>query len=260
MSAVSSTFGAHYTVHSDERHFALVGAFAFAFALPTKARLVIVSRSGTQSDPCISSVTPSIMITTSNSPLKGSGIPNQLLGVLPHTIACSGLSRVRTELFQLLVIPSLTPHPIHPNRESARHRDLGNLPSSPHRQVKVLTSPLLVAAHGNLRRLHQQETQQRVALFRDVSQAPPLPARILQRHQSQIARDLLATGKPICSSDDQHEGQRGQCPHSGMRLHPPRRRTLLHFLLDGLRQLGNRRSQSVQQLQQVSPASTRPRR
>jgi len=44
-------------------------------------------------------------------------------------------------------------------------------------------------AHGYLRRFHQQETQQRVPLFRDVPQAPPLPAR-LQRHQSQIARDL----------------------------------------------------------------------
>src|ERR1035441_9364846 len=120
MSAVSSTFEAHQSVQSEERHFALVEAVAvavaFAFALPTKARLVIGSRSGTQSDPCISSVTLSIMITTSNSPVKGSGIPNQLLGVLPHTIACSGLSRVRTELFQLLVIPSLAPHPIEANR------------------------------------------------------------------------------------------------------------------------------------------------
>jgi hypothetical protein len=70
----------------------------------------------TQSDPCISSVTTPIMITTSNSPAKGSGIPNQYLGVLLHTMAMYGLSRVRTELFQLLVIPSLTPHPIQTNR------------------------------------------------------------------------------------------------------------------------------------------------
>ena len=34
------------------------------------------------------------MITTSNSPAKGSGTPNQLLGVLLHTIAISGRSRV----------------------------------------------------------------------------------------------------------------------------------------------------------------------
>ena len=40
----------------------------------------------------------SIMITTSNSSLKRSGLPNQLLDVLLHTIAMSGLARVRTEL------------------------------------------------------------------------------------------------------------------------------------------------------------------
>src|SRR5271169_3917630 len=51
------------------------------------------------------------MITTSDSPVRRSGIPNQLLGVRLHTIACSGLSRVRTELSYLLVIPSLAPHP-----------------------------------------------------------------------------------------------------------------------------------------------------
>jgi hypothetical protein len=87
-----------------------------AVALWWNTSLSVGSRSGTQSDPCISSVTLSIMITTSNSPVKGSGIPNQFLGALLHTIACSGLSRVRTELFQLLVIPSLAPHPVHANR------------------------------------------------------------------------------------------------------------------------------------------------
>ena len=47
------------------------------------------------------------MITSADSPGKGSGTPNQLLGVQLHTIAMSGLSRVRTELSQLFVIPSL---------------------------------------------------------------------------------------------------------------------------------------------------------
>src|SRR5271157_5027636 len=132
------------------RHFALVEDFA----MPTQGSLVIVFRSKTRSDPCISSVTPSIMITTSNSPVKGSGIPNQFLGVLPHTIAISGLSRVRTELFQLLVIPSLAPHPVHANGQSAGHGDLGDLPSPPHRQVEILTPPFLIAAHRDLRRFH----------------------------------------------------------------------------------------------------------
>src|SRR5579863_7163781 len=126
---------------------------------PTVGSLVIVSRSGTQSDPCISSVTPAIMITTSNSPAKGSGIPNQLLGVLQHTIAISGLSRVRTEFLPLLVIPSLAPHPIQTNRELPGHGDLGDLPSSPHGQVEILAAPFRVAAYRDLRRLDQQEAQ-----------------------------------------------------------------------------------------------------
>src|ERR1035437_8283512 len=70
-----------------------------------------------------------------------------------------GLSRVRTELFQLLVIPSLAPHPVHANRQSPRHGDLGDLPSPPHRQVEILTAPLRIAAHRDLRRFHQQEAQ-----------------------------------------------------------------------------------------------------
>jgi hypothetical protein len=54
------------------RHFALVEG------LPYQPRLARNRfRSGTQSDPCISSVTTSIMITSSNSPVKGSGIPTQ---------------------------------------------------------------------------------------------------------------------------------------------------------------------------------------
>jgi len=47
----------------EERHFALVEGFAF----PTVGSLVIVFKSGTQSDPCISSVATAIMITTSLS-------------------------------------------------------------------------------------------------------------------------------------------------------------------------------------------------
>ena len=87
----------------DERHFALVEIIVLAKTLtvlmPYQPRLARNQfRSESRSDPCISSVTTSIMITTSNSSLKRSGLPNQLLDVLLHTIAISGLSRVRTEL------------------------------------------------------------------------------------------------------------------------------------------------------------------
>jgi hypothetical protein len=42
------------------------------------------------------------MIASSNSPVRRSGTPSQLLGVLLHTTAIFGLSRVRTESFYLL--------------------------------------------------------------------------------------------------------------------------------------------------------------
>jgi hypothetical protein len=75
--------------------------------------------------------------------IRRSRTPNQLLDALLHTIAISGLSCVRTELPHLLVIPSLAPHPVHPDGESAGHRDLGDLPSPTHRQVKRLAAWLL---------------------------------------------------------------------------------------------------------------------
>jgi hypothetical protein len=63
-------------------------------------------------------------------------MPNQLLGVLLHTIAISGLSRVRTELCKLPLVPSLTPHPVQSNRQATCHGDLGGLPPSPQHQVE----------------------------------------------------------------------------------------------------------------------------
>jgi len=38
-------------------------------------------------------------------------MPNHCAGDLLHTMAISGLSRVRTELFKLTVVQALTPHP-----------------------------------------------------------------------------------------------------------------------------------------------------
>src|SRR6202142_2290358 len=73
-----------------------------------------------------------------------------------------------------------------------------------------------------------------------MSQPSPIPARVLQRHQSQIARDLLATLKPIRSLDDQHERQCGQRTHSGMGHQALGLRTLLHFLLHRLTQFSDR--------------------
>ena len=100
----------------------------------------------------------------SNSPVKVSGIPTQfldvllLLDVLPHTIAMSGLSRVRTEFCQLAVIPLLAYPPVHANRQSPRHSDLGDF--RPRRIVrwKYLLRHFREAAHRHLRRFPQLET------------------------------------------------------------------------------------------------------
>ena len=148
-------------------------------------------------------------------PCEGERDAQSITGVLPHTIAMSGLSRVRTESFHLLVIPSLAPHPEQLNGQSPGHRYFGDLSSSPHRQVEILTAPLRNAARRNLGRFHQQEAQHRTPLFGDMPQPSPFPTRILQRHQSQIARDLLPTLKSFCSTDDQHESQCCQRAHSG---------------------------------------------
>src|SRR6266566_8893565 len=58
-------------------------------------------------------------------------------------------------------------------------------------------------------------------------QSSPIPTRVLQRHQSQIARDLLAALKPIRFPDDQHKSQCGQRTHSGMARQAPSLGTLL---------------------------------
>jgi hypothetical protein len=86
-------------------------------------------------------------------------------------MAISGLSRVRIELFELSVAPALAPHPVQMHRKFTCHGYLRDLPSPPHRQVKELTAPLRLTAYCHLRRFHQQEAKQRVALFADVSQA-----------------------------------------------------------------------------------------
>jgi hypothetical protein len=105
---------------------------------PTKTRSQSIS--GQELGPTHASLrsTTAITIASSDSSLPRSGMPNQFLGVLLHTIGISGLSRVRTELFQLLVIPFLTPHPVQSNRQPSGHRNLGGLPPSPHHQVGIL--------------------------------------------------------------------------------------------------------------------------
>ena len=137
------------------RHFALLEKVPY----PTKARSQSVS--GRELSPTHASLRSkrSIMIASSNSPVKGSGLPNRLRDVLLRNNACSGLARVRTELFPLLVIPLLAPHPVQTNRQSARHCHLGDLASSSHGEMEKLAPPLWIAPYCHLRRFHQKEAQ-----------------------------------------------------------------------------------------------------
>jgi len=134
-----------------------------------------------------------IMITSSDFPVKGSGMPNQYLDVLLHTIRISGLSRVRTEADQLRIVPTFAPHPVKLNRQSARHGNLGRLSSAPHQHMKIPTTPARIAAHRRLGGFHQQKACHRIALFGDVTQAPSLAARFLQRNQPEILATSLTT-------------------------------------------------------------------
>ena len=110
-------------------------------------------------------------------------MPNHYAGDLLHTLAISGLSRVRTELSKLTVVQSLAPHPVQVNCQLSRHRYLRDLPSSSHREMEELAAPLRLTAHRNLRRFHQQEPQQCVALLADVAQSAPVATRLFRWHQ-----------------------------------------------------------------------------
>jgi hypothetical protein len=125
MSALSISIGAHFSTHSIRSAISLKrkmcrsnqGSLAVVFQVRNLVRPMHLFGHNVDHDCC------------PNSPVKRSGRPNQLLGVLLRTMAISGLSSVRTELFHLPVIPSLARHPVETNRQSTGHGNLGNLPS-----------------------------------------------------------------------------------------------------------------------------------
>ncbi len=69
-------------------------------------------------------------------------MPNHYVGDLLRTMGISGLSRVRTELFQLAVIPTLTLHPVQMHRQLPGHRYLRDLASATHGKMEELAAPL----------------------------------------------------------------------------------------------------------------------
>ncbi len=116
---------------------------------------------------------------------------------------------------------------------ASTHRYLGNALLPTHRQVNVPTSPFRIASCRRLGRLHQQESQQGIALFADVPQSLLARTGVLTRNHPHIRADLLAAVKPLRSSDDQHVSQGRQWAHARMRHQPQHLGSLLGFLLGG---------------------------
>src|ERR1700722_8264678 len=109
-------------------------------------------------------------------------MPTHIHSVLVHTMSGNELSRVRTELSKLLIVPLSSPHPVQPNRQLASHRYLRNALLPTHRQVYVPTFPIWIRTNGRLGCLHQQEPQQSTALLADVSQSLTARTGILGRN------------------------------------------------------------------------------
>ena len=122
-------------------------------------------------------------------------MPNHYGGDLLHTMGISGLSRVRTELLHLSIVPAAPPHPVQLDGQLAGHRYFRDFAPPPHSEVKKLAAPLRVAAHRDLRRFHQQEAQQHVALLADVAESASVAAGLLAGSQPHVAGDLLGAGK-----------------------------------------------------------------
>ena len=176
-------------------------------------------------------------------------------------MAISGLSRVRTRTFS--AAHSLHCLRIIQNNCTANRRAMATFaifPSAPQHQMKVFAAPLRQAAHCHLRRLHQQEAQDRTALLGDVSQAPAIPTGLFQRHQPQITRHLLAAVKARSASPSiSTNASAVNTPTPGCVLS---RCAAGQFSTsscsDGLRQFRNRRVETIQQLQQIAPPPARP--
>src|SRR5580693_1101149 len=101
------------------------------------------------------------MIMNSNSLLRESGMPIQVDSVLVHAMSGTELSRVRTELHQLWIFPTVPPHPVQPHCESSGQGHLGDVALAPHRRVHVPSSPVRITTRCRLGCFDQQETQQR---------------------------------------------------------------------------------------------------
>src|SRR6267143_7130899 len=173
---------------------------------------------------------PRLLIQT---PFPGSGMPIQVHSVLPRTISGTELSRVRTELYQLRILPSSSPHPVQTNPQPASHGYFRDIPLPAHGQVSIATSPVRITTYRRLCCLHQQEAQQGTALLADVSQSLFAATGVLARNHPHITADLLGTSKARWRSDDQHIGECREWAYAGMRHQLRHFGPFPGFFLDG---------------------------
>jgi len=132
-------------------------------------------------------------------------MPNQDLGHLLRAKGISGLSHVRTKLWQMCVLALIPPHPVQPYRQSPRHGDFRYRSFASHRQVQIPSPPVGITAHRRLCGDRQKKTQQRIPLFGNVSELSPFSTGIFARHQPEIAAQLAAPGEAIRGAEDQNE-------------------------------------------------------
>ena len=79
-------------------------------------------------------------------------------------------------------------HPVEANGEFPRHRDLGDLPSPPHRQVKVLTAPFRDVSTSWRECQKPFVTRSLKSLILTMSRAPKLRVKTTQFPNTGISR------------------------------------------------------------------------
>jgi hypothetical protein len=107
------------------------------------------------------------------------------------------------------MLPSSAPHP---TKRTANLLAMATFAifSSSHRQVEKLVAPSRILAHPHLRRFHEQEAEQGVAQFTDMSQPSSFPAGIFGWNQPHIASDLLVATETVQVADVQPKSQCGE--------------------------------------------------
>jgi len=126
-------------------------------------------------------------------------MPIMTVGDLLHTMAISGLSRVRTRAFQLTVVQTLTPHPVPMTASWRAIATFAIFPSAAHGRWKKLAPPLPFTADRDLRRFDQQDRNRAVAcVLMCPRRRRPLDSSAGTRLHS---CDLLATTETCGSSN-----------------------------------------------------------